>query len=159
MVTILPRRRVPNRRTGSCVTLRRRPAAGEPATLPLETHHEIEALVPEGQRACVPSHERDAGAARARFLQRRLVELEPVELRPRQRRRQARQQEALAAADSQYAAGAFYSGRFRRPAEEAPRQVSDDQILGPTLPVVVAPLGPGDQSSRRRIETSSVRDW
>lgn len=33
-------------------------------------------------RACVPSHERDAGVARARFLRRRLIESSPSKLRP-----------------------------------------------------------------------------
>jgi len=144
---------------------------GDPAELPerpnrlrqmlqdLEAHHEVEALVPEGQRACVPSHERGAGAARARLLQRRFIEFESIELRPRQPGGQGGQDDALAAADFEYAARALDGCYFRHPTQEAPDQVADYWVLGPVLPLVVAPRGSGDQSSRRRIETSSVRVW
>ena len=73
----------------------------------LGTHHEIEALVPEGQRACVPSHERDAGAARARFLRRRLIESSPSSCAPGRRAARGANANALAAADVQYAARGF----------------------------------------------------
>jgi hypothetical protein len=126
----------------------------------LGTHHGIEALVPEGQRACVPSHERDAGAARTRCLRRRPHRVEPVEAAPpagkppgvptRCPRRSRRP--------------VCGEGVLKRPIPalgegRAPPRCRMAGFLDGSFPLASAPLRVRGQSSRRRIETSSVRVW
>jgi hypothetical protein len=59
------------------------------------------------------------------------------------------------------ASTALISAMYLAPAaaQETTDEVPDYRVLGPILPFVVASLGSGDQPSRRRMETSSVRVW